>query len=149
LRAPADETPVVIGKLSQLFSRHAPEMMVTHGSDGEYGHPAHSRLNWIAREFLADSDSCPLISFAAELNPPPPVHFLNRSDSADFILDALPYQEQKRKIVLAHRSQAGVLESLADGTLDGLLHLSRFEGYHCWGEQAPALEKLQRWTGQV
>ena len=149
LRAPADSTPVIMERLSRLLSRHAPEMMVTHGSDGEYGHPAHRRLHQIARELLAGNPSCPLLSFAAQLDPAPAVRYLNRGDPADFILDALPYEDQKHKIVLAHRSQTGVLESLADGTLDGLLRLSRYEGYHCWGAKTPILEQLQRWTAPV
>jgi hypothetical protein len=96
---------------------------------------------------LPGSASCPLVTFSATLDPAPAVRYLNRSDAADFVLDALPYEEVKRKIVLAHRSQSGVLESLADGTLDGLLRLSRYEGYRCRG--AGALVKLRRWTGQV
>jgi LmbE family N-acetylglucosaminyl deacetylase len=149
LRAPSDPTSVVLEKLSRLLTLHEPEMMVTHGSDGEYGHPAHRRLNQIAREFSTQNSSCPLISFGAALNPPPPVRYLNQSDPADFILDTLSYEQKKRDIVLAHQSQTGVLESLADGTLDGLLRLSRYEGYRYWSAMDPTLYKLRRWTGQV
>ncbi len=127
---------------AQLLSRQAPEMIVTHGSDGDYGHPAHRRLSQLARECAA----CPVISFNAAWPGGPQARFINANDPADFVLDAGPYLEKKRALVLAHRSQKGVLESLAGGTLYDLLRLARQEGYRCWNEKESALEKLGRWT---
>jgi LmbE family N-acetylglucosaminyl deacetylase len=143
LRAPDDEVSSVIEKLSRLRALHAPDLLLTHGSQGDYGHPAHRRLHEIAREF---SGSGPLVTFNAAWPGSSDASFINTADLANFIFDAQPYLEIKRKIVLAYRSQKGVFESLAGGPLDQLLHLTRQEGYRCWNEAA--LETLRHWAAK-
>jgi LmbE family N-acetylglucosaminyl deacetylase len=146
LRAPAED-PAVRARLAALLSGHAPEIVVTHGSAGDYGHPAHRELHRLAREV---TESHRLISFNATWPEAPVAAFRNAGDSADFILDSEPYLQQRLGIVRAHRSQRGVLASLTpEGTLEGLLEATRYEGYHCWSEgeeRDEVLERLARWT---
>jgi LmbE family N-acetylglucosaminyl deacetylase len=148
-RAPLDDPARVRQKIAALLERHAPDLLVSHGSDGEYGHPAHRRLHEAARETAADR---PLATFAAVCPDTPPVRFWNRSDPADFVFDSLPFLEKKLEILRAHPSQAGVLESIADPqapTLRVLTEAGRFEGYRAWGEEPvrqDALRWLRRWT---
>ena len=134
------------GKLVRLLAFHAPEIVLTHGSDGDYGHPAHRRLHEMARKLCAGSKMA-LISFNATWPEAPSAQFLNPHDPANFVFDASPWLKKKREIVLAHRSQRGALESLADGTLEGLLAVSRYEGYRCWTGKEAALNWLRRLTG--
>lgn len=147
LQAPDEDNGEVIDKLSRVTAVRLPEMIITHGSQGEYGHPAHRRLLEVALEFVGRSLSIPLLSFNATWPECPPVDFLNPDDSADFVLDTEPYLEQKRKIAFSHRSQRGVLESLVgpEATIDDLLKVTREEGYHCWNGTDAALERLQHW----
>ena len=140
-------------KIERLWERLAPELLVTHGSDGEYGHPAHRRLHEIARNWAARTSERSLVSFAARGPGISPAQFLNRSDVADYVFDSEPFWRKKMEVVRVHRSQAGVLEALVDGretSLRRLIRTSRLEGYHCWNEgaaRAAVLEKLGHWTG--
>jgi LmbE family N-acetylglucosaminyl deacetylase len=154
LQAPEGETGTWLKKIDELRALHAPELLVTHGSEGEYGHRAHRRLHEMARELVADSPACSLVTFAAAWPGATPALFLNGNDSAAYVLDAHPFLQKKQEIVLAHRSQDGVLESLVDGppgSLPCLLEASRFEGYRIWNEgaaRAQVLEALGRWAGK-
>ena len=148
LRAPVEEPAEVVGKLAKLCAQHAPEIIVTHGSDGDYGHPAHRKLHGIAREFAATAPAIGLLTFNAAGTGVAPCKFVNASDPADFVLNAGLYLEVKRNIVRAHDSQKGVLEFLSgtDGTMAALLEATRYEGYRCWGGREAMLAKLRTWT---
>jgi LmbE family N-acetylglucosaminyl deacetylase len=153
-RAPREEPERIRARLDELFSRCSPELTLTHGSNGEYGHPAHVRLHQIVREWIAGAARYPLLSFRATWPGAPGANFSNADDPADFIFDSRPWFRQKVRLVRAHRSQRGVLESLAradGGNLRSLLRISRLEGYHCWSEGAlrdAALENLRNWVGE-
>jgi LmbE family N-acetylglucosaminyl deacetylase len=138
-RAP-DETGTVEA-IARLIAKYEPEIVVTHGSDGDYGHPAHLRLHEIVRtlDFPAS-----LLSFNAIWEEAPTVRFLNANDMADFVFDVSAWREQKRAVVLAHRSQRGALENLADGTLEDLLDATACEGYRCWSGREMAEAFLRR-----
>jgi LmbE family N-acetylglucosaminyl deacetylase len=148
--APDEPLESVVGKIDRLIARYQPELLFTHGTDGEYGHAAHRRLHEVAREF---SGRLALASFAAA-HPRAP-RYANRSDPADFIFDSRPFNRQKMEILRAHRSQKMVFEGLADParpTLRRLLRASRYEGYHVPGGEpahGETLALLRRWTGDV
>jgi LmbE family N-acetylglucosaminyl deacetylase len=149
-RAPDMETPEVIGKVARLVSRHAPELLVTHGSQGEYGHPAHIRLHQIAREFLRKDQNLPWATFCASA-PEATGAWRNVDDRADYIRDTRAYARKKMEIVRAHRSQRGALEALAKpgGGLRNLLRSCRYEAYRCWGGEAMrqrGIDRLKAWT---
>jgi LmbE family N-acetylglucosaminyl deacetylase len=152
-QAPRQDSRVFADKLRDLLDRHAPDLLVTHGSNGEYGHPAHILLHELAREYVAVSSRLSLLSFNATWPGAPDAPFFNRDDTADHVFDSRPFFRAKMEIVRAHRSQRGVLESLSgapDSTLRNLLRVSRLEGYHAWGAEdrrAAALGKLRQWVG--
>ncbi len=149
LRAPVEDK-TLMPRLAALLEQHRPEMVLTHGSEGDYGHPAHQRLHQIAREAVAQGGGYPLLSFNATWPGAPDARFLNRSDSADFIFDAQPFFRKKLAVMRAHRSQKGTLAAVAPGaSFRDLLRLGRYEGYHCWAEgerRTEALAKLRQWT---
>ena len=147
--APDESLESIVKKIELLRAQHDPTLLLTHGSDGEYGHPAHRRLHEAAREF---SGSLALAGFAAA-HPAAP-RYANRSDSADFIFDSRRFNRQKMEILRAHRSQKNVFESLADPqnpTVRRLLRASRYEGYHVPGGEparSATLSLLRQWTGE-
>jgi LmbE family N-acetylglucosaminyl deacetylase len=147
--APDESLESIVKKIEMLRARHDPELLLTHGSDGEYGHAAHRRLHEAAQEF---SGSLPLASFAAA-HPRGP-RYSNRSNPADYVFDSRPFNRRKMEILRAHRSQKNVFETLADPghpSLRRLLSASRFEGYHVPGGEparSETLSLLRQWTGK-
>jgi LmbE family N-acetylglucosaminyl deacetylase len=153
LQAPEGKDSDWLEGIERLRDRYNPQLLVTHGSQGDYGHPAHRQLHELARGIAGHSPECTLVTFAATWRGAPAARFANEKDRADYVLDAFPFQEKKREVVQAHRSQKGVLESLVDGSpgsLERLLDASRLEGYRIWSEgpaRTQALDLLQRWAG--
>ncbi len=85
-----------------------PDVVITHGSGGEYGHPQHrfthrsvmnalrQLRNWQPREVLTWSAAYP--------NPEKERH-INKDDPADIVLDVTPWLPQKIAAYDTHRTQ--------------------------------------------
>lgn len=83
--------------------------MLTHGSNGEYGHPAHiaaHRAALLAANLLEEQGR-PLLLYTwqAAFAGHPKEHIMNRDDLADLVLDITPVLEAKTLATLCHRSQ--------------------------------------------
>jgi LmbE family N-acetylglucosaminyl deacetylase len=148
-RAPDDDVKSFQKKINPLLEKYRPELLVTHGSEGDYGHPAHLKLHQITRGLALP---CPWISFNADWPGAPDAVFLNRRDRADFLLDTQPFSREKTEVIRAHRSQRPAFEAMAQkqgGSVGELLQLSRHEGYHCWNTgdlRNSALARLSQWA---
>jgi LmbE family N-acetylglucosaminyl deacetylase len=133
-RAPSQEARVFLAKLVGEIERHRPEILLTHGSQGDYGHPAHRRLHQLARAASGNFPDCTLLSFNASWPGAP----------------AVPYFRQKIGVMRAHSSQKQAFTAMArGGGIRALLRLGRYESYHCWstGERRDSnLKKLELWT---
>ena len=145
-RAPDDGEEAFARRLQPVLESRRPELILTHGSQGEYGHPAHRRLHELALH-AARRASLPLLSFAAAVPEVDRGAFLNRSDPAHLILDCEPWLEKKRAVLQAHASQRGVFEALAAGDAGNFSELIRFEGYHAWNKVASGVSQLVDWLG--
>ena len=144
LKAPAQSREVFLKKLQALADKQKPEVVMTHGSQGDYGHPAHQRLHELTREWAAELG--PMMSFnAAPTSGPASELFVNTADAADIVFDAEPYLELKRKLVLAHGAQGAALTAAAGGDLEKLLQMTRYEGYCIWSAPEAAWAALERW----
>ena len=103
----ADGPAQVASRLVILLRKLRPQVIITHGVNGEYGHPAHvlcyqaacqaiSMLNGVA-PFLY------CVSAAFPEHPKP--HHINRDQPAHLVLDVTPAMEQKIQAALCHRTQ--------------------------------------------
>ncbi len=84
-----------------------PVAVITHGSSGEYGHPAHvltHRASLKAVEIL-DDDAPLLYTFNAGFSGHPRPRHLNPEDPAHLVLDVGPAFQQKVAAALCHRTQ--------------------------------------------
>lgn len=83
------------------------EAIITHGSNGEYGHPAHRISHQAARTaVMALHDQGLLLYTAAAAFPEHPRPKLtNPDDPADLVLDIAPVLSQKVQAALCHRTQ--------------------------------------------
>ena len=79
--------------------------LITHGSNGEYGHPAHLLVH---RAALAAARAIPgiaLYTVQACFEGHPKPRLANQDDPADLVLDVRPLLPQKTQAALCHRSQ--------------------------------------------
>jgi LmbE family N-acetylglucosaminyl deacetylase len=81
------------------------DVLLTHGRDGEYGHPAHRLVHEAVMLAARHSADPPLVySFAAEV-PGIEDHLWNVSDPAHLALDVRPWLDAKEAAALCHISQ--------------------------------------------
>lgn len=97
----------IAGQVNDIIRQIGADVVLTHGSNGEYGHPAHRVTHQAARlavEMLGESS--PLLYTVSACFPDHPrPRLANRDDRADIILDVTPVLEQKTKAALCHRTQ--------------------------------------------
>jgi LmbE family N-acetylglucosaminyl deacetylase len=81
------------------------DVVLTHGSDGEYGHPAHVQVHRIVlRAVRARTPDVVVYGVAARV-PTIEDRLWNKSDSAHFALDITPWIENKAAAMHCHRTQ--------------------------------------------
>jgi LmbE family N-acetylglucosaminyl deacetylase len=103
----ADNQDEVAEKLIQVIRRIKPDTVITHGMNGEYGHPAHL-LNYQAaiRAFSSLGDEASyLYSVSANFPGHPKPRHINQDQNAHLVLDVRSTLEQKIQAAMCHRSQ--------------------------------------------
>lgn len=83
------------------------DAIITHGSNGEYGHPAHIITHQAAKlaASVYEGDSPHLFTVSAAFPEHPKPRIANRDDPAHLILDVTPVMSTKIEAVHCHRSQ--------------------------------------------
>ena len=80
-------------------------VVLTHGSDGEYGHPAHLQVHAaVLRAVRAHALDVSVYGIAARVSDHED-RLWNTSDAAHVALDITPWIEQKHAAMLCHRTQ--------------------------------------------
>ena len=83
-----------------------PDLVITHGSNGEYGHPQHVYTHQATRRALDDSaPGTALLSWSAWYEPSERERVLNPDDRADIIYDITPWLDKKVAAALCHKTQ--------------------------------------------
>jgi LmbE family N-acetylglucosaminyl deacetylase len=97
----------LVAEITAYIQQIQPDAVITHGSSGEYGHPAH-RLTFNAVSQAIDSlqEQAPLLyTFSAAFPEHPRPRLVNENDPAHLILDIAPVLSQKADAALCHKSQ--------------------------------------------
>jgi LmbE family N-acetylglucosaminyl deacetylase len=90
------------------LERLRPAIVITHGSDGEYGHPQHRFTHQAVREAiraLAPWQPTEFVTWMAHVSGLDDDRVTNQSDPATLTLDVGPWFEQKVAAAHCHRSQ--------------------------------------------
>ena len=116
-----------------------PDVVVTHGSNGEYGHPQHVYTHGAARAAiaaLAPWRPGELLTWCANTGANAEDKLTNRDDPADFALDVSPWFEVKLAVARAHRSQHAMFlrNNKASDIADAL---RREEAFRRWPLDGP------------
>ena len=98
-----DEFVKAIGK---YLKKIRPDLVITHGSNGEYGHPQHIYTHLATRKALANGvPNTALLSWCAWYEPAERARILNKDDRADIVHNVTPWIEAKIAAALCHQTQ--------------------------------------------
>jgi LmbE family N-acetylglucosaminyl deacetylase len=98
---------MLAGQVAASIRQFQPLAVFTHGSNGEYGHPAHL-LTYAAARIAVESFSAAapmLYTVMADFPDHPRKRLANRSDPAHLVVDVTSCLPQKEKAALCHRTQ--------------------------------------------
>jgi LmbE family N-acetylglucosaminyl deacetylase len=95
------------GQVAASIRQHQAAAVFSHGSNGEYGHPAHVLMHQaVSRAVATLGKHAPLFYSANAAYPGHPrPRLMNKDDRADIVLDIGPVREQKVRAVLCHKTQ--------------------------------------------
>jgi len=129
--------------IGDCVERIQPDVVITHGSNGEYGHPQHIYTHQATR--LALNNRAPkttLLSWSAWYEPPERKRVLNRDDRADFICPVGPWLDAKIAAALCHKTQhAMFLRNTGAPSVPAMIW--RTETFHIWQGSLPLELQLQ------
>jgi LmbE family N-acetylglucosaminyl deacetylase len=123
--------------VSEYVERIQPDLVITHGSNGEYGHPQHVYTHRAVRRALANgfADTA-LMSWCAWHTPSRIERILNPNDPADIVLDITPWHDKKTAAALCHKTQHAMFlrNSGAPSVADMVW---KTESFHIWKGRLP------------
>lgn len=147
-------------QLTTLINQHQPDVVLTHGSDGEYGHPAHKLMHRAVIAAAQATDRPPLVyGFQADFAAYPYRKSVNTSDPAHLIIETDAYREAYvMKMLACHHTQSSYWIYLKSQELHRQAlpieswHLFPQEGLHRHFPPADALpleDTFTRWYQQT
>jgi LmbE family N-acetylglucosaminyl deacetylase len=136
LYAFTDDLILLAGQVAASIRQVKADVLLTHGSNGEYGHPAHIISHQAARVAVESlGDKAPLLySASAFFFEHPRPRLANQDDPAHLVLDISPALPQKTSAALCHRTQHALFTRRASEEAGRLLTVPEviltLEGYH-------------------
>ncbi|MBI5958996.1 MAG: PIG-L family deacetylase [Chloroflexi bacterium] len=100
----ADERTLA-AQIAEHIERQKVKIVLTHGSSGEYGHPAHIQLHRAVLRAVRENTPDVLVYSFAALVSGIEDRIWNVTDPAHFVLDISPWFETKLAALLCHRTQ--------------------------------------------
>jgi LmbE family N-acetylglucosaminyl deacetylase len=107
LYAYTQDLAFLAGQVATNLRQFVIHAIITHGSNGEYGHPAHMLTHQAARLAVESlSEGAPLLYTVAATFPEHPwPRTSNPDDPAHLVLDITPVLAEKTQAALCHRTQ--------------------------------------------
>jgi LmbE family N-acetylglucosaminyl deacetylase len=115
-----------------------PDLIITHGSNGEYGHPQHIYTHQATRMALSNGQSqSALMTWSAWHTPCERERVLNPDDDADIISDVSRWHDIKVAAALCHKTQhAMFLRNSGAASVADMVW--KTETFHIWQGPLPA-----------
>lgn len=101
-----DNVDELAEKIDEYLTKHQIDTIITHGSNGEYGHPGHlSVFNAVKKIVHNGKKNLYWYSVQAFYEHSQKPHLLNKDDSADWVIDTSVVVDKKIKAAYCHQSQ--------------------------------------------
>ena len=102
-----DDFHGLVSNITAHIKLKKPAVIITHGSGGEYGHPAHIITHKAVCKVVdkLGVEAPMLYTFSAAFPEHPRPRLINDDDLAHIVLDITPVLEQKANAALCHKSQ--------------------------------------------
>ena len=125
------------GAINQYIKKLQPDMIISHGSNGEYGHPQHVYTHQAARMALSNGHpDIAFLSWCAWYEPSARQRILNEDDRADIINDISPWHDKKVHAAMCHRTQhAMFLRNSGAASVPEMVW--KTETFHIWQGSLP------------
>jgi LmbE family N-acetylglucosaminyl deacetylase len=123
--------------IGEYITRIRPELIISHGSNGEYGHPQHIYTHRAIRKALANgAPDTAFMSWCAWYESASFARILNSDDSADIVYDITLWFEKKVAAALCHETQhAMFLRNTGVSAIRDMI--SKTESFHIWQGNLP------------
>jgi len=139
---PLEEFTEAIGA---YLEKLRPDLVITHGSNGEYGHPQHIFTHQATRLALdAFAQPVSLMTWSAWHEPAKRLRrIMNRDDQADIVQDITPWLAAKIAATLCHRTQHTMFLRNSGGASISDMVL-RKESFHIWKGPIPEFTEIHK-----
>lgn len=119
----------LVGQIREAIRHTRAEVVITHGSDGEYGHPAHQLIHRATLDAVRYSSAQPVCySFAANVQGIED-RLWNANDPAHLALDVRPWLDAKEAAAQCHQTQHALFKRRKQaGTIREVLRTT--ESFH-------------------
>ena len=123
--------------IGEYVAKIRPDLVITHGSNGEYGHPQHIYTYRATRMALANgAPATTLLSWCAWYQPADHERILNQDDRADIVHDVTPWLKAKIAAALCHQTQhAMFLRNSGVASVRDMVWNT--ESFHIWQGSLP------------
>ena len=101
----------VAGKIIKVIQENHIEVIITHGSNGEYGHPGHLKVHscvLLAIMSLPENERPILYSMQGSFAGHPKERVMNQNDPAHIVLDIKSVEDEKLAAITCHKTQHGL-----------------------------------------
>ncbi len=101
----AADADTLAGQIATVIRLTSAQVVLTHGSDGEYGHPAHVQVHDAVLRAVREQRPDVIVYGVAGRVPAIEDRLWNQSDPAHLALDITPWAEAKLAAMTCHRTQ--------------------------------------------
>ncbi|MGJ8725826.1 MAG: PIG-L deacetylase family protein [Roseibacillus sp.] len=132
LSEPEHDSSELLAELENLIKKFSVTNLITHGSSGEYWHPAHlclHRHSRILNRRLSDLQLWTFNAWTPEHRLP---NVLNQDDQASLTFETSAHHKSRLQALSCHHSQRQVFERFAKGSVADFISLSNTESYRKW-----------------
>ncbi len=132
-----DATPEQFAaSIEEVLERLRPDVVITHGTDGEYGHPQHiftQSATFQALRNLQPWRPQEVLTWCAAYPDPEVPGEMNQSDPANLLVDIRPYAQRKMEAFMQHRTQVKAVQSYFKDK-GGAIMAMQVEAFRRWPE---------------
>ena len=100
-----DDEETLVTRIADVIRQTGADVVLTHGSDGEYGHPAHVQTHRAVMRAVQEHAPHVLLYTIHAYVPNLDTRSWNLHDPAHLLFDITPWFEQKYAAMLCHRTQ--------------------------------------------